>query len=175
MGRWRPPAPKKSAYITREGYERLDNELKNLWKVERPEVTQKVQEAAAQGDRSENASYIYGKQQLRKIDRRVRYLSKRLNEMTVVDTVPNEPSKVFFGAYVTVQYSTMNDGSEKTYRIVGPDEINDEPNYISVDSPLARALLGKQIDDAALFMTPAIGEKQPIEHEVEILAIDYQY
>ena len=151
MGRWRPPQPKKSAYITPEGYKRLNDELKYLWKKKRPEITQSVKEAAAQGDRSENAEYIYGKKQLREIDRRVRYLSKRLDEMTVVDRIPDDKQRVFFGAWVTL---VDEQDKENTYRIVGPDEIGDAEGYISVDSPLARLLLKKVIGDEVCLEKP---------------------
>ena len=133
MGRWRPPQPKSSKYITGEGYKRLNEELKYLWKVKRPEVTQSVKEAAAQGDRSENAEYIYGKKQLREIDRRVRYLSKRLEDMVVVDRAP-EPAKrdtVFFGAWVTL---LDEDDQKKRHRIVGPDEIDAGSDYIKTST-----------------------------------------
>lgn len=152
MSRYRPPAPASSAYITPEGYRRLDEELKFLWKVKRPEVTKTVQEAAAQGDRSENAEYIYGKKQLREIDRRVRFLAKRLDDMTVVDRPPPDQSRVFFGAWVSLEDA---DGREVQYRIVGPDEIDQAPGYISIDAPLARALLKKQVDDEAIVETPS--------------------
>lgn len=151
MGRWRPPQPKKSKYITAEGYKRLNDELKYLWKVKRPEITQSVKEAAAQGDRSENAEYIYGKKQLREIDSRVRYLSKRLEDMTVVDRIPEDTSTVFFGAWVTVE---DEEGKSFRYRIVGPDEIEAGSDYISVDSPLARQLLKKHVGDEIYLHKP---------------------
>lgn len=144
MSRYRPPRPKSSPYITSQGYARLNDELKFLWKEKRPEVTKKVSEAAAQGDRSENAEYIYGKKQLREIDGRVRFLSKRLDELTVVTRPPRNPEKVFFGAWVTLE---DDGGRTYRYRIVGPDEFDAQPDYISVDSPMARALLKKQEDD----------------------------
>ncbi len=153
MGRWRPPQPRSSKYITAQGYQRLNDELKYLWKVKRPEVTQSVKEAAAQGDRSENAEYIYGKKQLREIDRRVRYLAKRLEDMVVVDRAP-DPDKqgtVFFGAWVTL---LDEDDREKSYRIVGPDEIDAGTDYISMDSPLARLLLKKQVGDEVYLKKP---------------------
>ncbi len=103
MGRWRPKGKPASKYITAEGYKKLNDELQYLWKEKRPAVTQAVQEAAAQGDRSENAEYIYGKKQLREIDRRVRFLSKRLDDMTVVDRLPEDQGKVFFGAWVELE------------------------------------------------------------------------
>ncbi len=156
MGRWRPPRKKGSAYITPEGAQDLDRELKQLWKVERPQVTQIVHEAAKNGDRSENGDYIYGKRRLREIDSRVRFLSKRLDDCEVVDRPPNDTSKVFFGAYVTLEDEA---GIEQTYRIVGPDEFDLSKQKLSVDSPLARAMLGKHLDDEILFESPE-GQKQ---------------
>ena len=144
MTRYRPPGPKGSPYITPEGFARLNTELKTLWKVQRPEVTRKVAEAAAMGDRSENAEYIYGKRQLREIDRRVRFLARRLDELTVVDRAPPDQSRIFFGAWVTLE---DEDGGTCCYRLVGPDEFDMDPAYISIDAPLARALLKKQVDD----------------------------
>ena len=155
MNRQRPTAPPSSKYITPEGWRRLDEELKFLRKVKRPEVTRAVQEAAAQGDRSENAEYIYGKRQLREIDRRVRFLAKRLDGMTVVDRPPHDTSRVFFGAWVEVEDEA---GELHRYRLVGPDEIDHAPGYISIDAPLARALLKKQVDDEVTVRTPA-GER----------------
>ncbi len=150
MGRYRPPAPKRSAYITAEGAEALRAELHQLWKIERPQVTSAVHEAAKNGDRSENGDYIYGKRRLREIDSRVRYLSKRLEVLTVVDRIPDQQNKVFFGAWITVE---DEDGNENRYRIVGPDEIDPAKSWISMDSPLARAALGKQLDDEIVFQT----------------------
>ncbi|RMF18582.1 MAG: transcription elongation factor GreB [Gammaproteobacteria bacterium] len=138
-------------YITPEGEQKLREELHYLWKVKRPEVTQAVREAAALGDRSENAEYIYGKKQLREIDRRVRYLSKRLEEVQVVDRLPDDPSRVFFGAWVTLE---DEDGNERRYRIVGPDELDLDKGYISVNSPMARALLKRTVDDEVVVRTP---------------------
>ena len=144
MSRYRPPRPRSSPYITEAGYQRLSDELKFLWKEKRPEVTRKVSEAAAQGDRSENAEYIYGKKQLREIDSRVRFLSKRLDELTVVSRPPSEPERIFFGAWVNLENEA---GDCFRYRLVGPDEFDVNPAYISIDSPMARALLKKQVDD----------------------------
>lgn len=155
MGRWRPKGTPASKYITPEGYRRLNEELQWLWKEERPPITQSVQEAAAQGDRSENAEYIYGKKQLREIDRRIRFLSKRLDGMTVVDRPPEDTGKVFFGAWVELE---DDDGKRETYRLVGPDEAEGGAGLISIDAPLARALLGKRVDDEAWVRTPA-GER----------------
>ncbi len=151
MGRYRPPQPKSSAYITAEGAETLRAELHQLWKVERPQVTAAVHEAAKNGDRSENGDYIYGKRRLREIDSRVRYLSKRLEALTVVDRAPEQKDKVFFGAWITVE---DDDGNENTYRIVGPDELNPAKNWISMDAPLSRAALGKQLDEEIRFQSP---------------------
>src|SRR5690242_12925858 len=144
MGRFRAPVPAGSKYITREGDRRLREELEQLWRLERPRVTQAVAEAAAQGDRSENAEYTYGKRRLREIDRRVRFLRKRLDGMVVVEQRPSDPDRVFFGAWVSVE---TEDGAQSRYRIVGPDEFDMAPGYISMDSPLGRALLGKRLDD----------------------------
>lgn len=142
---------RKSPYITRAGFEALDKELKWLWRIERPAVTQAVSDAAALGDRSENAEYIYGKKRLREIDRRVRFLTKRLEVLKIVDYQPNQEGRVFFGAYVTLENHL---GEISTYRIVGSDEFNPKENWISVDSPVARALLGKSIDDEVSVITP---------------------
>ncbi len=119
-------------------------EVKHLWEVERPRVTQAVSDAAKLGDRSENADYIYGKKRLREIDSRVRFLTKRLEEITVVDRTPDDREKVFFGAWVTLE---DENGKEVKYRIVGPDEFNVKEGLISMDSPVARALIGKRLDD----------------------------
>lgn len=144
MGRWRPPRPKSSAYITPEGAAALREELRRLWKEERPKVTDVVHEAAKNGDRSENGDYIYGKKRLREIDSRVRFLTKRLEALTIVDRLPEDQSRVFFGAWVTLEDEK---GKQRRYRIVGPDEFDLEQGKISMDSPLARAMLKKQIDD----------------------------
>lgn len=162
MSRYRPPRPKSSPYITPEGYARLNAELKELWKVQRPEVTRKVAEAAAMGDRSENAEYIYGKKQLREIDARVRFLSKRLDELNVVDRAPPDTGRVFFGAWVTLEDAG---GARFRYRLVGPDEFDRHPEYISIDAPMARALLKKQVDDEVI-PDPAAPERA--FHVVEI-------
>jgi len=130
-----------SKYITPEGQKRLTDELSYLWKVKRPQVTRAVAEAAAMGDRSENAEYIYGKKQLRQIDARMRFLSKRLDELVVVDRVPGDTSRVYFGAWVGIEDS---EGNVYRYRIVGADETDPEKNYISIDSPMARALIRKE-------------------------------
>ena len=151
MSRWRPPSPRGSTYITAEGYKTLKDELTQLWKVERPQVTQTVHEAAKNGDRSENGDYIYGKRRLREIDSRVRFLTKRLEALTVVDRLPDDQSKIFFSAWVTLE---DEEGNEKTYRIVGPDEFNITQQKLSMDSPLAKALLGKRLDDEIVLRKP---------------------
>lgn len=143
MSRYRPPQPRSSLYITGEGYQRLQAELQGLWR-RRAEVVKALSAAAAEGDRSENAEYIYRKKELREIDRRIRYLQKRLPELTVVDSVPSDPSRVYFGAWVSAE---NEDGTEHTWRIVGPDEFDPEQGWISMDAPLARALMKKQVDD----------------------------
>ncbi len=153
MGRYRPPRPKSSPYITAEGAAKMRAELRELWKVERPQVTQVVHEAAKNGDRSENGDYIYGKRRLREIDSRVRYLTKRLEDATIVEDKPRDPSKVFFAAWVTVEDEET--GEEQTYRLVGSDEIDPKLNWISIDSPMAQALIGKSIDEDANVKTPA--------------------
>ena len=146
---------RRSNYITREGWDRLDKELKFLWKEERPRVTKAVSEAAALGDRSENAEYIYGKKRLREIDRRVRFLMKRLEDLTIVYPEKQQLGKVFFGAKVTL----INEQDEEfSYRLVGPDEWDAKNGDISIDSPMARALLGKEVDDEVIVKTPD-GEK----------------
>jgi transcription elongation factor GreB len=149
--RYRPPQPKSSGYITPEGARRLRLELEQLWTVERPRVTQEVADAAAQGDRSENAEYIYGKRRLREIDRRVRFLTKRLDEVTVVEEPPKDRARVFFGAWVTVE---DDEGIAARYRIVGADELDTEGGMISIDAPMARALLGKREGDEVTVRRP---------------------
>lgn len=143
MSRWRPPRPKSSPYITLEGYQVLETELKQLWE-RRKHVTTALSAAAAEGDRSENAEYIYRKKELREIDGRIHYLQKRLPSLTVVSEKPANPNQVFFAAWVTLE--TM-DGEEITYRIVGADEIDTSGGLISLDSPLAKALMKKKLDD----------------------------
>ncbi|MDY7026184.1 MAG: transcription elongation factor GreB [Pseudomonadota bacterium] len=151
-------------YITPEGYAKLESELKYLWKVKRPEIAEKVKEAAAMGDRSENAEYIYGKKQLRETDRRTRYLNKRLEHLNVVQDKPDNREQVFFGARITVE-----DEQEKTftYRIVGSDEIGDCKENISFKSPFAKAILGKHLDDEFSFM---LGDKR---QSFLIIKVDY--
>ena len=152
MGRYRPPTPRGSNYITPEGEIALREELHQLWKVERPTVTHTVHEAAKNGDRSENGDYIYGKKRLREIDSRVRFLTKRLDHLTVVDQAPSQQDKIYFGAWVTLEDEA---GELQRYRIVGPDEFNLRENKLSMDSPLAKALLGKSLDDEISFQSPS--------------------
>jgi len=145
MSRWRPPPEKSTALVTREGHARLKSELDDLWRVRRPEVVRALSAAAAEGDRSENAEYTYRKKQLGEIDRRVRYLSKRLQSLRVVDIAPSDRGAVFFGADVEVE--ALASGDVARYRVVGPDETDAMRGWISIDSPLARAMLGKRVDD----------------------------
>ncbi|WP_423854189.1 transcription elongation factor GreB [Acinetobacter guillouiae] len=147
----------KSNLITRSGHDLLVAELQHLWCEERPEITKKVTWAASLGDRSENADYQYNKQLLRKIDRRVRYLGKRLEELRIIDFSPEQAGKVYFGAWVEIE---NDEGEQKTIRLVGVDEIYDHhPQHVSIDSPMARALLSKQVDDEAEVDTPS-GKKR---------------
>lgn len=138
--------------ITAAGYTKLERELDHLWRVERPEVTKKVAWAASLGDRSENADYKYNKQLLRQIDRRIRFLRKRLQILQVVPYNTQQEGKVFFGAWVEIE---NEQGETRRFRIVGPDEIYGRSDYISIDSPMARALLKKEVDDDALVATPS--------------------
>ncbi|MBT8132136.1 MAG: transcription elongation factor GreB [Gammaproteobacteria bacterium] len=142
MSRWRPPAAKSTPYITAQGFAALKDEQTALWRRRR-DVVKALSAAAAEGDRSENAEYIYRKKELAGIDRRIRYLQKRLPELKVVRESPAS-DRVFFGAWVKLERA---DGNEVEYRIVGPDEIDSAEHYISLDSPVARALMKKQIDD----------------------------
>ena len=157
MSRYRPPTPPGSKYITPEGAKRLRDELAQLWHDERPRVTAAVADAAAQGDRSENAEYTYGKKRLHEIDRRVRFLRKRLEGMTVVDRRRRRvrgatPARVYFGAWVQLE---SEDGSQSWYRLVGPDEFDMAEDYVSMDSPLGSSLLGKRLDDEVTVALPA--------------------
>lgn len=152
MGRYRPPRKPGSNYITPEGEQSLRAELRQLWDVERPQVTEAVHQAAKNGDRSENGDYIYGKRRLREIDSRVRFITKRLEKLTVVSQTPDNQQRVFFGAWVTLEDQL---GEQKEYRIVGPDEFDLKQNKLSMDSPLAKALLGKALDEEAIVTTPA--------------------
>ena len=149
------PMSRKSPYITLEGYESLKAELQQLWKKRR-EVIKALSAAAAEGDRSENAEYIYRKKQLRELDRRIRYLQKRMPELKVVECRPGDCEKVFFGAWVALEDET---GTAVTYRIVGADEFDPKRNWISVDSPMARALLGKALEEEVSVHTPS-GRKE---------------
>lgn len=153
-----------SKYITPEGHARLTDELNDLWRVQRPKVVQAVSEAAAMGDRSENAEYTYGKKMLRDIDRRVRFLRKRLEGMTVVSATPSDTSRIFFGAWVRLE---DDEGVEIELRIVGPDEFDPKHNWISLDSPMARALLRRCEGDEVRVCLPS-GERLYI-----ILAVSY--
>ena len=155
------PAPR---YITPEGRARLEAELDRLWRVERPRVTHEVSEAAALGDRSENAEYIYGKRRLREIDRRVRHLGKLLDKLQVVSEAPEDRERVFFGAWVTVEDEA---GQSACYRIVGPDETEAASGRISIESPMARALLGKRAGEDALVRRP--------RGDVEVVVVAVRY
>ncbi len=161
MGRWRPPQPPSAPYITPEGYAALEQELKALW-LRRREVVQALSAAAAEGARSETAEYIYRKKALGGIDRRIRYIQKRLPVLQVVPARA-DTDKVFFGAWVTLSV----DGQTATYRIVGADEIDPEQGWISVDSPMAKGLLGKTVDD---IIGITINE---LVQQVEVLVVRY--
>lgn len=152
MARYRPPPPKRSKYITPEGAARLRREHDHLWRTQRPAVTRAVAEAAAQGDRSENAEYIYGKKQLAAIDRRLRYLRKRLDELRIVAQAPEDTSRVRFGANFTLSDES---GARLCYRLVGPDEIDFASGNVSMDSPLGKAVLGKRVGDEVRLQAPA--------------------
>ena len=156
----------KALLITRKGWQALDKELKYLWKEYRPEITKKVQEAAAQGDRSENADYTYNKRLLRQIDGRVRYLVKRVEELKIVDYSPQQEGKVFFGAWVELENEA---GDVVQYRIVGKDELDTKLGYITIDSPMSRALIGKQVDDEIVVQTPS-GAKEWCVNKIQYKA-----
>jgi transcription elongation factor GreB len=158
MSRWKPPQAKSSPYITQAGYQVLENELRALWD-KRKDVTAALSAAAAEGDRSENAEYIYRKKELRGIDRRIHYLQKRLPSLTVVSQAPSDQDKIFFGAWVTLENES---GEPVTYRIVGADELNPAKNYISLDSPLAKVLLKKTYDDEVTIVI----EQKPVRYTV---------
>ncbi len=168
MGRYRPPAEKGSPYITPEGKAALDEELDYLWNRRRPEVVKALSAAAAEGDRSENAEYIYRKKELGEIDRRVRYLSKRVDELKVVRETPQQTDQVFFGAWVELEDEA---GEMLRYRIVGPDEFNADKGFISMDSPVARALMKKQAGDELTIQTPS-GEKFYYINRVQYVAFE---
>lgn len=150
MGRWRAPQQRGSLYITQYGYTTLETELRNKWLLRR-EVVKILSAAAAEGDRSENAEYIYRKKQLREIDRRIRYLQKRIDELIIVNTIPDDKSRVFFGAIVTLENES---GKEITYQIVGPDEFDIANGKISMDAPVAKALMKKSLDDEVTVQLP---------------------
>lgn len=151
MGRYRPPGPPRSNYITPEGAADLRQELDYLWRTKRPEVTRAVSEAAAQGDRSENAEYIYGKKQLAEIDRRVRYLRKRLEGIQIIAQLPSDTNRVFFGAWFELENEA---GERQTFRLVGPDEFDRSKEYTSMDSPLGKAVMGKSLNEEILVAAP---------------------
>lgn len=165
MGRWRPPQEPGSPYITPQGAEALKKELRYLWRELRPEVVKAVTAAAAEGDRSENAEYIYRKKQLREIDGRVRYLTKRVDIMKIVNQVPTDTSIIRFGAKMTLQDQHK---AIVKYRIVGVDETDSKAGFISIDSPVAKALLGKTIGDSIEVDLP----ESSIQFTV--LAVEYQ-
>jgi transcription elongation factor GreB len=165
MGRYKPPRQRGSNYITAEGEQALRDELHQLWKVERPVITNTVHEAAKNGDRSENGDYIYGKRRLREIDSRVRFLNKRLDELEVVERSPDDTSKIRFGAWVTLE---TEDGQEHRWRIVGPDEFELKTSKLSMDSPMARSMLGKGLDDEVVVQSPS-GEQV-----YYVVGIEYQ-
>jgi transcription elongation factor GreB len=149
--RTRPDTSKRPGYITAVGYRRLEEEASYLWNEKRPRVSQALSDAAAEGDRSENAEYIYRKKQLGEIDRRLRFLGNRLDVLTIVSDKPRDDGRVYFGCYVTVE---DEEGRETRYRIVGPDEWDVERGEISVDSPMARALFGKEEGDVVMLRRP---------------------
>lgn len=166
MSRWRPPPEKSTALITPAGHARLKAELDELWRVRRPDVVKALSAAAAEGDRSENAEYTYRKKQLGEIDRRVRYLSKRLEVLRIVNTTPSDPDAVFFGAQVELENAAS--GELLRYRIVGPDETDAERGWISIDAPLARAMLKKRVDDEFEALLPGGAVR------FVIVAVDYR-
>lgn len=165
MGRYRPPKPPQSPYITLAGAKEMKQELEELWKVERPRVTQQVSDAAALGDRSENADYIYGKKRLRQIDSRVRFLTKRLEEVNVVEPKDMGDDRVYFGAWVLLE---DEEGHQHEYRVVGPDESNASENAISMDSPMGKALLRRSVGDEIVVKRPKGNAS------FEILSVRYQ-
>jgi transcription elongation factor GreB len=165
MGRWRPPAKLSSPYITAAGAEALQTELRHLWKTERPEVVKALSAAAAEGDRSENAEYIYRKKQLGGIDRRIRYLGKRLDRIQIVDRIPEDRHRIRFGAWVDLE--DQADSSLRRYRIVGADEIDAKAGWISVDSPVAKCLLGAGKGDKVSVRTPHG------KHRYRVISVSY--
>jgi len=165
MGRWRPPPEKSSPYITPEGALAMKTQLSELWSLRRNDVVPALSAAAAEGDRSENAEYIYRKKQLGEIDRKIRYLSKRLDVMKIVDQLPGNREKVYFGAWIEL---LDEQGNARSYRIVGADETDAGSGYISIDSPMAKALIGRQPGDAIRVQLP---EGQM---ELEVIGVSYQ-
>lgn len=153
------------SYITPEGYRRLEEEANRLWTLERPQMARAVATAAAEGDRSENAEYIYSKKKLAEIDRRLAFLGKRLDVLTIVDRRPDSEERVFFGAWVSLE---DDDGHAVTYRLVGPDETDAQKRWISLDSPMARALLGKRVGDEVSVPRP----RGPAEFAIEAVRYD---
>lgn len=149
--RTRPDESGKPSYITAKGYRRLEEEAHFLWTQKRPEVSKALAAAAAEGDRSENAEYIYRKKQLGEIDRRLRFLGKRLDVLKIITDKPKSDGRVYFGCRVTLE---DEDGELKQYRIVGPDEWDLERGEISVESPVAKALLGKSEGDEVFVRRP---------------------
>ena len=149
--RTRPDASGKPGYITPEGYRRFEEEAERLWNIDRPQMAKAVQVAAAEGDRSENAEYQYSKQRLAAIDRRLRFLGKRLKVLTIVDETPPEDGRVYFGSWVTIE---DEDGNAQTYRIVGPDEIDAKKRWISMDSPVGKSLLSRTVGDEVVLRRP---------------------
>ena len=149
--RTRPDTSGKPGYITPEGYRRFEEEADRLWNVDRPKMAKAVQVAAAEGDRSENAEYQYSKQRLAAIDRRLRFLGTRLKVLTIVDEKPPDDGRVYFGSWVTIE---DEDGNEQTYRLVGPDEIDADKRWISMDSPVGKSLLSREVGDEITLRRP---------------------
>jgi len=149
--RTRPDTSSKPGYITPEGYRRFEQEADRLWNVERPRMAKAVQVAAAEGDRSENAEYQYSKQRLAAIDRRLRFLGQRLKVLTIVDQRPPDDGRVYFGSWVTIE---DEEGVDATYRLVGPDEIDAEKSWISMESPMGKSLMGRHVGDEVTVRRP---------------------
>ena len=149
--RTRPDTSSKPGYVTPEGYRRFEEEADRLWNVDRPKMAKAVQIAAAEGDRSENAEYQYSKQRLAAIDRRLRFLGQRLKALTIVDEKPPDDGRVYFGCWVTIE---DEEGTELTYRVVGPDEIDAEKKWISMDSPMGKSLMGRHVGDEVTVQRP---------------------
>ncbi len=149
--RTRPDTSSKPGYVTPEGYRRFEEEADRLWNIDRPKMAKAVQIAAAEGDRSENAEYQYSKQRLAAIDRRLRFLGQRLKALTIVDEKPPDDGRVYFGCWVTIE---DEEGTELTYRLVGPDEIDAEKKWISMDSPMGKSLMGRHVGDEMTVQRP---------------------